>query len=130
MTEVQLVDIHIKALGRLKFVKLCERNGVKKAWDEKKFKEDKDGSDFISLCTVGTRGTPVARRGEHLVCASGASGTVATTEMAPYGAQGVQMHVGASAIALVVHSSTGTIALAVQAPCSAQWHAGISASAH
>ena len=65
------------------------------------------------------------------MCASGAHsmGTVATTEMAPYGAQDVQMHVGASAITLVVHSSTGTIALVMQAPCSAQWHAGISASA-
>ena len=85
-TEVQLVDILIKALGGLKSVELCARNGVKKTWDEKKFKEEKDESDFLSPCTVGVRGTVVACRGEHPACDNGAH---STAEMAPFGAHGV-----------------------------------------
>ena len=39
-TEDQLADILIKTLRRVKFGELSERIEVKKAWDEKKIKEE------------------------------------------------------------------------------------------
>ena len=70
-------------------MELCARNGVKKAWDENKIKEENDGSDFSSSCTVGVRGTIVAGRGEHQAHTQSAhlGSTVAPTEMVPRGAQ-------------------------------------------
>ena len=44
---------------------------MKKAWDEKKIKEEKDGSDFPSMCMVGVHGTIMARKGEHPTCILG-----------------------------------------------------------
>ena len=46
-TEDQLADILTKSLGRVKFVELSARIGVKKAWDLKKLKEENVGSEFI-----------------------------------------------------------------------------------
>ena len=70
-TEHQLVDILIKALRRVKFGELSERIEVKKAWDEKKIKEESVNSDFLTSCTTSARGIAVAHRGEHLEWAHG-----------------------------------------------------------
>ena len=51
-TEDQLADILTKSLGRLKFVELSARIGVKKAWDMKKLKEENVGSEFIPTSRV------------------------------------------------------------------------------
>ena len=64
-TEDQLANILTKALGRVKFVKLSTRIGLKKAWDEKKIKLEKVGSDFPFRSKIGACGTTMARRGEH-----------------------------------------------------------------
>ena len=114
-TENQLADILTKALGRVKFGEQSARIGVKKAWDEKKIKEENVGSDFSTQCTDGTRGTAVARRGEHPVCTQGvhSAGTVAPTKMVPHGAQWRVEYVGASASALsIAPNSASTVALA------------------
>ena len=47
-TKDQLADVLMKALGRIKFVKLCKKIGVKKAWDEVRIKEEHEGSDSPS----------------------------------------------------------------------------------
>ena len=46
-TEDQLADILTKSLGRVKFVKLSAKIGVKKAWDMKKLKEENVGDEFL-----------------------------------------------------------------------------------
>ena len=85
----QLANILTKALGSVKFVELCVRNGVKKAWDEKKIKEENDGSDFPSQRMIGAHGTIVACKREHLArpCSAHSAGIVAPVEMVPSGTQ-------------------------------------------
>ena len=46
-TEDQLADILTKSLGRVKFMELSARIGVKKAWDMKKLKEENVGDEFL-----------------------------------------------------------------------------------
>ena len=48
-TEDQLAEILTKSLGRVKFVELSARIGVKKAWDMKKLKEENVESEFIPM---------------------------------------------------------------------------------
>ena len=45
--EDQLADILTKSLGRVKFVELSEKIGMKKAWDLKKLKEENVGDEFL-----------------------------------------------------------------------------------
>ena len=45
--EDQLADILTKSLGRVKFVKLSEKIGMKKACDLKKLKEENVGDKFL-----------------------------------------------------------------------------------
>ena len=54
--EDQLADILTKGLGRVKFVVLCDKIGVKKAWDEMKIKEENVGSGFPTLGIAGDKG--------------------------------------------------------------------------
>ena len=54
-TKDQSTDILTKALGRVKFVELCHKIRVKKAWDEKKITEHV-GSDFPSLGIASMHG--------------------------------------------------------------------------
>ena len=70
--EDQLADILTKALGRVKFVEICPRVRVKKAWNEKRIKEENDGSDFPSMCMAGEHGITVVRKGEHPTLIHGA----------------------------------------------------------
>ena len=95
-TEDQLADILIKTLRRVKFGELSERIEVKKAWDEKKIKEENVWSDFLTSCMAGARGTAVAHRWEHPACAHGArlAIPIALTEVVPTSAQ---RHTGACA---------------------------------
>ena len=46
-TEDQLADILTKSLGRVKFVELSAKIGVKKPWDMKKLKEENVGVEFL-----------------------------------------------------------------------------------
>ena len=103
-TKHQLAKILTKFLGRVKFLELCARNGVKKACDENKIKEERDGCNFPSLCKAGAHGTAMARKGEHPTWAYGAHSTaiVAPTEMVPSGARG---HTKAKAIVCMWRAS-------------------------
>ena len=44
-TNNQLADILVKILGRIKFVELCDKMGVKRAWDMGRIKEEQDGGE-------------------------------------------------------------------------------------
>ena len=51
-TNNQLEDILTKVLGRIKFVELCDKMGVKNAWDKGRIKEEHDGGElryFLAL---------------------------------------------------------------------------------
>ena len=52
-TKDQLADILTKALGRVKFVELSARIGVKKACDVNKIKEENVGGHFPPPCMSG-----------------------------------------------------------------------------
>ena len=64
-TKDQLADILTKALGRVKFLDLCAKIGVKKAWEEEKIKEDNLGIDFPSYGTTSRGDAATARAGKH-----------------------------------------------------------------
>ena len=70
--EDQLADIHTDALGRLKFLKLCNKIRVKKAWDEKRIKEEYVENDS-SLFGAGD--IAVVRGEHHLATLRTASAT-------------------------------------------------------
>ena len=60
-TEDQLADILTKSLGRVKFVELSARVGVKKAWDMKKLMEENVGAEFSSSGMARAHGTAVGK---------------------------------------------------------------------
>ena len=54
--EEKLVNILTKSLGSVKFMELCAKIEVKKANDEKKIKEENDGSDFPTYAMADVQG--------------------------------------------------------------------------
>ena len=111
----------------MKFVELCAEIGVKKSWDEKKIKEENDGSHFSSMYTAGTQGTFVVRKGEHPTCTGGAhsTGTVAPAKMAPVACNGTQEQVSKFTNGTMLGSYSSTRQVGARAAHMTQFWGGL-----
>ena len=67
-TKDQLVDFLTKTLGRIKFLKLCEKIGAKKAWDEVRIKEEHEERDYPPYGSAITCSIGLSCRKSGLAC--------------------------------------------------------------